>query len=147
MIEFITANGYVYLFLLSFLAATIVPAGSEWLLAALLAKSLNPPLLLVSATTGNFLGACTTYYIGLTGGRQLLNRVFKVNHKTQDYAEKVYYKYGSWSLLFSWIPVIGDPLCLTGGLFRIPFPVFAIMVFIGKLARYSLIVLIVLKFI
>lgn len=146
MLEFITSNGYIYLFLLSFFAATIVPAGSEWLLAALLSSSLDPLILLASATAGNFLGACTTYYIGLTCGRQLADRVFKVNRKTQEYAEKVYYKYGSWSLLFSWIPVIGDPLCLTGGLFRVSFPVFATMVFIGKLARYSLIVLITIKF-
>lgn len=54
-------------------------------------------------------------------------------------AQLFYRRYGSWSLLFSWLPVIGDPLCLAGGALRINFILFSLLVFAGKLARYAVI--------
>ncbi len=143
--DFAASHGYAHLFLLSFLASTVLPLGSEWLLVALLLKPLDPANLLVTATAGNFLGACTTYYIGIYGGPFLMERVLRIDDHSRERAERIYSRYGSWSLLLSWVPVVGDPLCLVGGLFKIPFRVFAVMVFLGKLARYAAIVVIVLK--
>ncbi len=143
--EMIYSNGYLYLFLLSFLAATVLPLGSEWLLAALLLEALDPLTLLAAATAGNFLGACTTYAIGIFGGPFLTEKVLRVGETAKLRAEKLYARYGYWSLLFSWLPVVGDPLCLVGGLFKIPFRQFSVLVFTGKLARYAIVEMIVLK--
>jgi len=140
MLEFFVAYGYLSLFVVSFLAATVVPLGSEWLLVALLAERLHPGLLLASATTGNVLGALTTWAIGVWGGPFLMETVLRIDPKAQARARSVYRRWGRWSLLFAWVPVIGDPLCLMGGLFRIPFFWFALLVFIGKLARYAFII-------
>ena len=145
--EMMVANGFIHLFFLSFLAATVLPLGSEWLLAALLLKSLDPLTLLAVATAGNFLGACTTYAIGIYGGPFMIERVLRMGPKEQRRAERLYTRYGSWSLLFTWVPVVGDPLCLVGGLFRIPFGKFSGLVFTGKLARYAIFEMVVLKMI
>ena len=141
IMESITANGYIYLFLLSFLAATLIPAGSEWLLATLVVQGLDPALLLAAATAGNVLGACTTYLIGIAGGTWCMENILRIDQKTRGRAEAIYAKYGVLSLLFSWLPIIGDPLCLVGGLFRVGFMKFALLVFIGKLTRYALVIL------
>ncbi|VVS93682.1 YqaA family protein [Desulfoluna spongiiphila] len=140
MLEFLVAHGYLSLFVVSFLAATVVPLGSEWLLVALLTEGLHPGLLLASATTGNVLGALTTWAIGVWGGPFLMERVLRIDPRAQARARSVYRRWGSWSLLLSWVPVIGDPLCLVGGLFRIPFFRFTFLVLIGKLGRYAFIV-------
>jgi membrane protein YqaA with SNARE-associated domain len=145
MPDFIVSNGYLYLFALSFLAATVIPVGSEWLLVALLLKSLDPAWLLVSATSGNTLGAWTTYLIGRHGGPFLTRRVLRISDESLDKAARRYRKYGSWSLLLSWLPIVGDPLCLVGGLFRTRVATFLILVLIGKAARYGFVVWVTLK--
>ncbi len=145
MPDIIVSNGYLYLFLLSFLAATLIPLGSEWLLAALLLKSLDPAWLLVSATLGNTLGACTTYYVGRYGGEFLISRVLRISAESLEKASARYRRYGSWSLLLSWVPIIGDPLCLAGGVFRTRIAVFVALVLVGKAARYAFVAYFTLK--
>lgn len=137
MPDVLAANGYLSLFLLSFLAATVVPLGSEWLLVSLVMGGLDPVLLLVSATTGNVLGAVTTWAIGVWGGSFLMETVLRVDPKARGRARALYQRWGSWSLLLAWVPVVGDPLCLVGGLFRIPFLRFLLLVTLGKLGRYA----------
>ncbi len=130
-------HGLTALFLLSFLAATLLPLGSEWLLATLLLNGSDPATAVATATAGNTLGACTTYWIGLLGGPWLITRALRIDDKVRLRAEGLYRRYGSWSLLFSWLPVIGDPLCLVGGLLGASFGRFALLVLAGKLARYA----------
>lgn len=139
MEHFFTSPGYPALFLLSFLASTLVPLGSEWLLVALLLKGYDPVSTIAVATAGNTLGACTTYAIGLYGGPFLISRVLRISDEARQRAERLYARYGSWSLLFSWTPVVGDPLCLVGGILRVRFPKFFLLVSSGKLARYVLV--------
>ncbi|MBM9514516.1 YqaA family protein [Desulfogranum marinum] len=145
MAEVVVANGYLFLFLLSFLAATVVPVGSEWLLVALLYSSLDPAGLLASATIGNVLGACTTYAVGVYGGPFLVEKVLRINSQTREKAAIQYRKYGTWSLLLSWVPIIGDPLCLAGGIFKTPLAWFVSLVLAGKLGRYAFIEYITLQ--
>ena len=130
-------HGFPALFILSFLAATIVPIGSEWLLIALLIKSFNVEQAVFIATAGNFLGACTTYAIGLWGSAFLINKILRMNEDHLAKATSFYEKYGAWVLLLSWLPIIGDALCLVGGALRFNFLFFTILVFTGKLIRYS----------
>ncbi len=136
MEEILIDHGYLALFLLSFLASTVIPLGSEWLLATLIVKGFDPAAAIGVATIGNTLGACTTYLIGLYGGDFLIRKALRIDGNSRRRAERIYSRYGSWSLLFSWLPVIGDPLCLIGGALKVHFPLFTIFVFAGKLARY-----------
>ncbi len=137
--------GLPALFLLSFLASTLLPLGSEWLLVALLLQG-EPALPAVAvATAGNTLGACTTWAIGLWGSSGLARRVLRLDEAARQKAERLYGRYGSWSLLLSWLPVVGDPLCLVGGLLRVPFPRFLLLVLAGKFARYAILALLVVK--
>lgn len=144
MSDLITSHAYLTLFLLSFLASTIVPVGSEWLLAALVVGGYDPASCVAVATAGNTLGACTTYGIGLYGGPFLIGRILRIGDEARQSAERFYARYGSWSLLLSWLPIVGDPLCLVGGILRVRFGRFSILVFLGKLARYIIVTLVAL---
>ncbi|MCJ7600262.1 MAG: DedA family protein [Desulfobulbaceae bacterium] len=139
MENFIVDHGLPALFLLSFLASTVIPLGSEWLVVTLILKNFQPEYVVAVATMGNYLGACTTYFVGLWGAVFLIKKVLRIDEASLAKAEMLYRRYGSWSLLFSWLPVIGDPLCLVGGALRINFILFSLLVFAGKLARYALI--------
>ena len=135
--ELLVEMGLPALFLLSFLAATVIPLGSEWLLVALVAKAAKLEYAVAVATAGNYLGACTTYLIGLWGAVFFIERVLRIDEKTFNRAKSFYDRYGFWTLLFSWLPIIGDPLCLVGGVLRLNFFVFSVFVLTGKLVRYA----------
>ena len=145
MHETLAAYGYPALLAVSFLASTILPLGSEWLLVALLIQKHDPLLTVLTATVGNYLGACTSYVIGLYGGDFLIKKLLRIGDAERSRAEHFFAKYGSWSLLLSWLPVIGDPLCLAGGLLKIPFTRFSILVATGKALRYFAVAWLTLK--
>lgn len=133
------AHGLPALFVLSFLAATLVPLGSEWLLAVLLTHGFTAPAVVLVATAGNTLGALTTYAIGLWGGPFLVRRLLRIDPASQQRAERAFNRYGSWVLLFTWVPIVGDPLCLVGGILRMSFWKFLALVALGKLLRYMVV--------
>ena len=135
----LASHGYSGLFVLSFLASTLLPVGSGWLLVLMLLKG-NDPLSTVSvATVGNFLGSCTTWAIGIWGSPLLVRRILRIDPAAEEAAVRFYRRYGVWSLLLSWMPIIGDPLCLAGGILRVDFTRFSLLVFTGKLVRYALV--------
>jgi len=134
------------LFTLSFLAATIIPIGSEWLLVVMILTGFSPAQAVITATAGNYLGGCTTWFIGLYGSDFIISRVLRVSDTELTRAKEIYRKYGSWSLLLSWLPVIGDPLCLLAGIFRIGFIRFSLLVFSGKLFRYTTLAVLTVQF-
>lgn len=134
------STSYLALFALSFTAATLLPLGSEWLLAALVLKGGDPFLLVTTATLGNLLGAITTWLVGRYGGEFLIRRCLRIDEEAQQRAEERYNRYGIWSLLLSWVPLIGDPLCLIAGIFRVRLALFIPLVGLGKLGRYIILV-------
>lgn len=136
MQEFLVASGYPALFLVSFLASTLIPLGSEWLLVALVVNGFAPLPVVLVASAGNFLGACTSYGIGVYGSVYLTAKILRMDEGDCARAERFFARYGSWSLLLSWLPVIGDPLCLVAGMMRVAFGRFALLVLTGKVARY-----------
>ena len=140
-VDTFTTPSLSMLFLLSFLAATILPIGSEWLLLVMIIKGFALPAVVITATLGNYLGACTTYLIGIWGSDFIIRTVCRIDDQQLERAEKLYQKYGSWSLLLSWLPVVGDPLCLLAGAFRISIFRFSCLVFVGKLFRYAILAL------
>lgn len=138
--EYLTGTySYPALFAVSFLAATILPLGSEWLLVAMVLQQFNPVSAVTVATAGNYLGALTTYLLGLLGSEFLVRNIFRIDANQQHKAERFYQRYGSWSLLLSWLPVVGDPLCLVGGILKVPFARFSLLVLAGKSARYAVV--------
>ena len=139
MEKFIIEHGLPALFLLSFAASTLIPLGSEWLLIALIIKGLPVGPLVITATLGNTLGACTTYAVGIWGSTLLIDKVLRLDRTKVEKAITLYGKYGAWSLLFSWLPLIGDPLCLAAGILRLKFPRFAVLILVGKAARYAVV--------
>lgn len=143
--QWLIENGYLALFLLSLLAATLLPLGSEWLLAALVVKGSDPVWCVLVATAGNTCGALTTYAIGLWGGPWLVRRVLRIDAAAQQRAERFFGRYGAWALLFTWVPVVGDPLCLVGGVLRLGFWRFLLLVGVGKFVRYLLVALLALE--
>jgi membrane protein YqaA with SNARE-associated domain len=139
MHDFLAAYGYPALFLLSFLAATLIPLGSEWLVVTMLLDRHQPGLIVAVATAGNYLGAMTSYLIGISGSAFLTHRLLRLDQATTDRAERLFARYGSWSLLFTWLPLVGDPLCLVGGLLKVPLLRFSLLVAAGKAARYAVV--------
>jgi len=138
MIDF-ESLGLLGLALSSFLAATILPLSSELVLSSLLLAGGTPATLLLVATAGNVLGSVVNYLLGRWGADTILQRCFKISKQQTDKAELQFNRYGSWSLLFAWVPIIGDPLTIIAGMLKVHFGLFLLLVTIGKFGRYWLI--------
>jgi membrane protein YqaA with SNARE-associated domain len=124
------------LFFASFLAATLIPAQSEGLLAALHMAGYGAVLLVLVATTGNVLGSCVNWLIGRYALHFKDRKWFPVSEAKLAKASHSYKRFGVWTLLFAWVPIIGDPLTLVAGIMRTPALIFVALVTIGKAARY-----------
>lgn len=134
------------LFGLSFLAATLFPAGSELALSAMIAAGTDPVVLLVAiASLGNTLGSLVNWGLGRGAASFADARWFPVTPEKLDKATAWYHRYGRWSLLLSWAPVIGDPLTLAAGVLREPIWSFTLLVAIAKTARYVAVALVTLQ--
>ncbi len=136
MDQLITEYSLSTLFFLSLGASTLIPLGSEWLLALLIADGQPASQVVLVATAGNFLGACTTYLIGIWGSDFIISKLLRINVEQSERAQSAFRKWGVWSLFFSWLPVIGDPLCLAAGILKINPYVFSGIVITGKALRY-----------
>lgn len=129
------------LFASSFLAATIFPAGSEVVLANLnIAGDHDKFLLLAVATIGNVLGALVNWFIGCYLIKFKDRKWFPLKKKQLKKYSNIYQKWGIWSLLFAWMPIIGDPLTVIAGIFRANIWLFLLLVTIGKAGRYLFII-------
>ena len=130
------------LFISAFISSTVFPGGSEAVLAYLVSDATHPLFLLITiATIGNTLGAMTSWGIGrLISIRYSAARLSKVS---QQKAVEHLHKYGSPILLLSWLPVIGDPLCVAAGWLRIHWLPALVFIAVGKLCRYWVVVYIV----
>ena len=117
------------------------PASSEAVLAALLLNGgPSPGLLLVVASLGNTLGSAVNWVLGRFIARFRDRKWFPASPEQLARAERWYRRYGVWSLLLSWVPVIGDPLTVIAGVLRTPFVVFLPIVAVAKTARYAAII-------
>ena len=131
---------YLSLFVISFLAATILPFSSELTLAGLVATSnYDNLLLLIVASLGNVLGSVVNWILGFYSRNLATKKWFPFKDKQIERSSKWFHKFGRWSLLFAWVPIIGDPLTLVAGLLRVKFIEFIILVTIGKVSRYIVI--------
>ena len=137
---------YFQLLIISFLAATILPLSSELVLSTmLLTDSFDKYLLLVVASFGNIFGSSVNWYLG----KKILilkdKKWFPVNEKQIAKSEMYFKKYGIWSLLLAWVPIIGDPLTVIAGVLRVNFFTFLLLVSISKTSRYIFLIFIIFK--
>ncbi len=128
---------YISLFLSAFFAATIFPAQSELVLLYLLQdRSNSVVLLLLVATVGNVLGAVVNYGLGYYVHRFKDRRWFPASPQQLEKAQRVYARWGRYSLLASWVPIIGDPITVVAGVLRDRFTVFLALVTVAKAGLY-----------
>ncbi len=131
---------YFSLFLSALLAATLLPAQSEGLLAALILEgSYFFWGLILVASVGNTLGSVVNWWLGYHLQRFQDRRWFPFSRGSIEKAGERLRRYGLWSLLLSWVPVIGDPITLVAGFLRVRFWVFLGLVALAKTARYLVI--------
>ncbi|NKB22370.1 MAG: DedA family protein [Alphaproteobacteria bacterium] len=132
---------YSSLFLSAFSAATLLPGSSEALLTGYIATEQGSlALLLVVATIGNVAGSAVNWGLGRFFIHYRDRKWFPVSGKGFDRAARWYEQYGIWTLLFAWLPFIGDPLTVIAGALRTRFWIFLLLVSIGKFGRYIFIV-------
>ena len=133
---------YFILFGSAFISATLFPLGSEALLIYDITQGHNIYLLLFFATFGNSLGSVVNYFLGLKGEEYLINK--KLLNEKYILKAKIYFdKYGAWSILFSWLPIIGDPITFVAGILKYDFKKFLILVVVAKFSRYLFLILVI----
>lgn len=125
------------LFFSALISSTLFPGGSEALLLYRLNEGGGALALVAVATVGNVLGSLITYEMGRIGNEAVHRKWLRMGEAKVARAERWFTKYGQPSLLFAWLPVVGDPLCLAAGLLKSPVWLFLILATLGKLGRYA----------
>ena len=125
------------LFLSAFGAATLLPLQSEAVLLGLLVNNQHAAWVLIAvASLGNILGSCVNWWLGLKIEQYKNKKWFPVSEEKMLQAQGIYQKYGYWSLLLSWTPIIGDPITLIAGLLKENCWRFLLLVSVAKTGRY-----------
>lgn len=140
IVELLTQWGYAGLFIGAVLAGSVLPFNSETVMAALYVTGLDPVGLIVWGTLGNFLGSIINYFIGRMGKMEWVEKYLRIKREKLDRAQRWVGKYGAWMGLLSWIPLLGSAITVTLGLMRSNIPLTFTAIFVGKLARYILVI-------
>ncbi|NOR56237.1 MAG: DedA family protein [Sulfurovum sp.] len=130
---------YLTLFIVSFLAATLLPLGSEAVLLYDLSLGYSMLALCIFATFGNTLGSMFNYYLGLKG-ESYLEKKGHLSAEKMSKSRDFFDKWGGWTLLLSWAPIVGDPLTFVAGVLRYNFKYFVLIVFVAKGLRYAAVI-------
>jgi membrane protein YqaA with SNARE-associated domain len=118
---------------------------SEAVLVGLLLNDYTPWVVVLVASVGNVLGSTVNWLLGRGIERVRTRKWFPVNDAAFNRTQSWYQRYGKWSLLFSWAPLVGDPLTVMAGVMREPLPVFMLLVGLAKTARYTVLAVITLQ--
>lgn len=132
------AIGLWGLFFSAFISATIAPGGSEAVLAYMVTNQpIDIKILVLVATIGNTLGSLTTWLLGILAAKKIATENFLSKKKQKSL--NLVKRWGKWSLLFAWLPIVGDGLCFAAGWLNLPFWTSCLLILIGKALRYILI--------
>ena len=127
------------LFVTCLAAGSIVPIPSEAAFVALiLTGDFSVWTLVAVATVGNVTGSTINWFLGLGAARFEGRPWFPASGRSLERARSWYHRYGRWSLLLSWLPLLGDPLTIVAGVMREPIWFFLIIVSIAKFCRYAM---------
>ena len=129
--------GYLGLFIIAFISATLIPAATEVFLLAMTGVGYSMVGILIVATAGNFLGAVFNYTLGWRGINFIQKSRFAPKPEHIDRAQSLFKRWGTPILFFSWIPFIGDPLTVVAGIVRTPLRSFLVLVLAGRFLRYA----------
>jgi len=136
-IDFILGpGGYPALFIFNVLTDTLIPGSPEVSAIAVWTASLPVVPSIIVMTAGNFVGNMINYWIGYSG-MNLAHKYFPINKERLGRAERWFDRFGGVALLFSWLPIVGDPLTFVPGIVRYNFAKFTAYVLTGKIIRYA----------
>lgn len=127
--------GYLGLFVISYLSATIVPFSGEVAVVGMVALGYNQIAIVVVATVGSFLGALTNYTVGKQGSSFIFSRYYKIDEASLARAEVQFNRWGGMALFFSWLPFVGDLLTVAAGVLQTDMRVFVFWVLLGRILR------------
>lgn len=136
---------YFSLFITAFCAATLLPLSSEALLAVLVVQPYSWWGLWAAATLGNCLGSAVNWYLGGQCLHWQERKWFPFKPDKLSRAQAWFQRFGIYSLLLAWVPIIGDPLTFVAGMLRVRFLPFIVLVALGKGLRYALVMTIILS--
>jgi len=139
MLDGFIEYGYIGLFIASFLAATILPFGSEFVFVTLIAMGLDPWACTIVASVGNWLGGMTNYYLGKLGKTHWIEKYLKVKKEKIEKVQHWLEGKGASMAFFSFLPVVGDVIAIALGYMRANIYIVNVTMFAGKFARYVLI--------
>jgi membrane protein YqaA with SNARE-associated domain len=128
--------GYIGLFLAAFLAATVLPFGSEVVFAGLIYAGCEPWTCVAVATAGNTLGGMTSYWIGRLGKTEWMEKYLKIKKEKVERFENRMRNRGDWLAFFSFAPGIGDVIVVACGYFHCHFLRTSLFMAAGKFSRY-----------
>ena len=134
--EFLQDWGLIGLFIGTFLAATVIPFSSDFLIVGILLAGANPIASFIVATIGNWSGGLTSYWIGRSGKWEWIEKWFKVKPETLQKQKERIDKYGAWLALTAWIPFIGDIIAIALGFYKTRPGWTMVLLLVGKLARF-----------
>ncbi len=129
------------LFAVALVSATLLPGGSEVWLARLWCLGEPALVLWAVATAGNTLGSLINVWMGRYARRFQDRRWFPASPAGLARAERWYLRFGEWSLLASWAPVVGDPLTVLAGIFRLPWWRAILLITLAKATRYAVVLI------
>ena len=134
--EFLQEWGYIGLFIGTFLAATVVPFSSDFLIIGILLAGANPVISWIVATLGNWLGGITSFYLGWLGKWEWIERFLKVSRQKLEQQKEKIDRYGPWLALLSWLPFVGDLFAIGLGFYRVNPKVSLFFMLVGKGLRF-----------
>ncbi len=144
--ETLLEPGYLGMFFSAFLAATVLPFSSDIIYGLMLLNQYDPFWTTVMASLGNSLGGMSSYFLGYFGYWVFIEKYLQVKKaKVEAWQEKVA-RFGSWPALITWLPVIGDPIAIALGFFKLNVYKVAVLMLIGKSLRYITIGIIISYF-
>ncbi len=135
--EFLQEWGYIGLFIGTFMAATVVPFSSDFLLIGILLAGGDPLLSFVVATAGNWTGGLTSYWLGRLGKWELLEKWFGVSQEKLRRQKEKIDRYGAILAFLSWLPFVGDVFAIGLGFYKLNFLKCALYMLIGKATRFA----------
>lgn len=135
---FLQDFGYWGLFIGTFLAATVIPFSSEFLIIGILVAGGDPLISFMSATLGNWLGGLTSYYLGYLGKWEWIEKWLRISKESLERQKSKIDKYGALLAFLSWAPFVGDIFALGLGFYKLNFTKCAIYMLIGKAVRFAM---------